>query len=213
MVTILRCTFSILSTNGTRKKSPGPLGPPRTRPKRKITPRSYSLTILIALIRMPTTTITTTMATAVTPIPVACNNATLMTLKPLFLYSFLSSPLGSSLGIPSLVMCRTKGRQNTALYRPSFPSPSSSRLASSNFLTHRPGRSTNQYAAISTTAKKITTATNLHISALTVLTSSFLWVSAPCPCASPTASSKTDFWLRHFYRASGSVGSMPGIRP
>src|ERR671910_2547022 len=74
MVTVLRSILTILSTKGKRINSPGPLGPPWTRPRRKITPRSYSLTILMALSMTEATNIariTTTMAA--TPIPTACN--------------------------------------------------------------------------------------------------------------------------------------------
>src|SRR5215207_8943751 len=74
MVTVLKSILTILSTIGRRMKSPGPLGPPCTLPSLKITPRSYSLTTLMALsttaarnIAMITTTI------AATPIPTACN--------------------------------------------------------------------------------------------------------------------------------------------
>src|SRR5215212_8243400 len=74
MVTVLRSILTILSTTGRRMKSPGPLGPPCTLPILKITPRSYSLTILMALSTTETTTIatiTTTIATS--PIPTACS--------------------------------------------------------------------------------------------------------------------------------------------
>src|ERR671910_3442646 len=75
IVTVLRSTLTILSTTGRRIKSPGPLGPPWTLPRRKITPRSYSLTTLMALNTTAATNIariTTTIAA--TPIPTACNN-------------------------------------------------------------------------------------------------------------------------------------------
>src|SRR5215213_213094 len=74
MVMVLRSILTILSTNGKSKKSPGPLGPPCTRPRRKITPRSYSLTILTALTRTATTNISTiTTRMAASPIPTVCN--------------------------------------------------------------------------------------------------------------------------------------------
>src|SRR5215204_5715081 len=76
MVTVLRSILIILSTIGRRMKSPGPLGPPWTRPRRKITPRSYSLTTLMALSTTETTIsarITTTIAA--TPMPTVCNKA------------------------------------------------------------------------------------------------------------------------------------------
>src|SRR5215212_5732657 len=75
MVTVLRSTFTILSTNGSRMKSPGPLGPPWTRPRRKMTPRSYSLTIFTALVTSAKTTTTTTIKTTPAPIGAACNKA------------------------------------------------------------------------------------------------------------------------------------------
>src|SRR5215212_8060860 len=74
MVTVLRSILTILSTTGRRMKSPGPLGPPWTRPILKITPLSYSLTILMALSTTETTTIATTTTTiATSPIPNACS--------------------------------------------------------------------------------------------------------------------------------------------
>src|SRR5215210_3846699 len=74
MVTVLRSILTILSTMGMRMKRPGPLGPPCTLPILKITPRSYSLTILMALSMTDTTTIATiTTAIAANPIPNDCN--------------------------------------------------------------------------------------------------------------------------------------------
>src|ERR671910_1245692 len=74
MVTVLRSILTILSTRGRRMKSPGPLGPPCTLPRLKITPRSYSLTTLMALSTTEATNsarITTTITA--NPIPTACN--------------------------------------------------------------------------------------------------------------------------------------------
>src|ERR671911_2127018 len=74
MVTVLRSILTILSISGRRMKSPGPFGPPWTRPRRKITPRSYSLTTLMALSMTEATNSTTiTTKIAATPIPTACN--------------------------------------------------------------------------------------------------------------------------------------------
>src|SRR5829696_304834 len=74
MVTVLRSILTILSIRGRRMKSPGPLGPPWTRPRRKITPRSYSLTTLMALSTTEATNIAM-ITTTITPIPTptACN--------------------------------------------------------------------------------------------------------------------------------------------
>src|SRR5215212_5803023 len=83
IVTVLRSTFTILSTNGSRMKSPGPLGPPWTRPRRKMTPRSYSLTIFTALVTSAKTTTTTTIKTTPAPIGAACNNAKAIDHAPL----------------------------------------------------------------------------------------------------------------------------------
>src|SRR5918998_5793995 len=84
MVTVLKSILTILSTNGRRIKSPGPLGPPCTRPRRKITPRSYSLTILMALSMTETTNIATiTTKIAANPIPTACKSAKLIENAPL----------------------------------------------------------------------------------------------------------------------------------
>src|SRR5215216_1286571 len=74
IVTVLRSILTILSTIGRRMKSPGPFGPPCTLPSLKMTPRSYSLTILMALNMTATTNIATISTTiAATPIPTACN--------------------------------------------------------------------------------------------------------------------------------------------
>src|SRR5918995_3417001 len=73
MVTVLRSILTILSTSGQSRKSPGPFGPPWTRPSRKITPRSYSLTTLTALTRTATMNIATITTKAANPIPTACN--------------------------------------------------------------------------------------------------------------------------------------------
>src|SRR6185436_12533655 len=50
MVTVRSGTLTILSMIGMRKMRPGPLAP-ITRPRRKITPRSYSRSTLIADVR------------------------------------------------------------------------------------------------------------------------------------------------------------------
>src|SRR4028118_1656295 len=74
MVTVLRSILTILSTNGNRMNKPGPLAPPWTRPRRKMTPRSYSFTTLMALSMSETTNIATiTKAINATPTPTACN--------------------------------------------------------------------------------------------------------------------------------------------
>src|ERR671917_1882286 len=94
MVTVLKSILTILSTRGRRMKSPGPLGPPCTLPRRKITPRSYSLTTLMALSTTEATntaTITTTIAA--TPTPTACN-------KPNVAYT-RNPPLSWSVVIPA----------------------------------------------------------------------------------------------------------------
>src|SRR5215212_4817739 len=97
IVTILRSTFTILSTPGSRMNSPGPFGPPRTRPNRKMTPRSYSLTTLMALIKTPTTKmaiITTTMAEK--PKAAACNKPKFACIEdpPLVLVHRVEGPAG-----------------------------------------------------------------------------------------------------------------------
>src|SRR5215212_9577055 len=84
MVTVLRSTLTILSTIGIRIKSPGPFGPPWMRPSLKMTPLSYSLTILIALILTEMTNIATiTRAIAAKPIPTACNKPKVVCIKVL----------------------------------------------------------------------------------------------------------------------------------
>jgi hypothetical protein len=47
-VIVRRSTFTIRSTTGISRKSPGPLGSGSSRPRRKMTPRSYSRATLIA---------------------------------------------------------------------------------------------------------------------------------------------------------------------
>ena len=47
-VTVRRSTFVTWSITGYRKNNPGPFGVARRRPRRKITPRSYSCTMRIA---------------------------------------------------------------------------------------------------------------------------------------------------------------------
>src|SRR4028119_1924071 len=74
MVTVLRSILTILSTNGSRMNRPGPLAPPWTRPRRNMTPRSSSLTTLIALRSTETAnTAITTRAMNPMPKPTACN--------------------------------------------------------------------------------------------------------------------------------------------
>src|SRR5215218_740785 len=74
MVTVLRSILTILSTTGRRMKSPGPFGPPWTLPSLKITPRSYSLTILMALTMTEMTNIATITTTiAANPTPMDCS--------------------------------------------------------------------------------------------------------------------------------------------
>src|SRR5919112_1833199 len=87
MVTVLKSILTILSTNGHKKKSPGPLGPPWTLPSLKITPRSYSLTTLMALSMTDATTMTTTTrAMNAKPTLTACNKPKVVYTKdpPLF---------------------------------------------------------------------------------------------------------------------------------
>src|SRR5215218_1380610 len=86
MVTVLRSILTILSTTGRRMKSPGPFGPPWTLPILNITPRSYSLTTLMALSMTATMNIAT-ITTRIAPIPnpTACNkpNAVFTRISPL----------------------------------------------------------------------------------------------------------------------------------
>src|SRR5215212_3842557 len=93
MVTVLRSILTILSTTGRRTKSPGPLGPPWTLPILKITPRSYSLTTLMAL-KMTETTNIATITTTIAPIPTPmdCN-------KPKVAYT-INPPLSWPVEIP-----------------------------------------------------------------------------------------------------------------
>src|SRR5215204_2730281 len=94
MVTVLKSILTILSTIGRRMKSPGPSGTPCTLPSLKITPRSYSLTTLMALSMTETTnnaTITTTIAA--NPTPTACN-------RPKVAYT-RNPPLSLHLEIPA----------------------------------------------------------------------------------------------------------------
>src|SRR5918993_4122703 len=122
MVTVLRSILTILSTTGRRMKSPGPLGPPCTLPILKMTPRSYSLTILIALSTIETTTTATSTTTmAPIPTPTACN-------IPKFAY-IGNPPLSWPLEIPA-----TTGQSDGHyLHFPSFAKPHHSYLASNPY--------------------------------------------------------------------------------
>src|ERR687885_2571249 len=77
MATVRRSTLTIRSRIGTSRKRPGPLAGPRTLPREKMTPRSYSLTMRTALANKKTTNSTTTKPTIREPNPIACNNPTL----------------------------------------------------------------------------------------------------------------------------------------
>src|SRR5215212_3650562 len=99
-VTVLNSTLTILSTIGIRMKRPGPLARPCTLPSLKMTPRSYSLTILMALVRinkMTATTATNTMAAK--PIPTDCNKPKLMFMKDTPFTSIFSDRHSSSAGL------------------------------------------------------------------------------------------------------------------
>jgi hypothetical protein len=61
-VIVRRSTFTIRSITGMRRKRPGPFGSGSSRPRRKITPRSYSRATLIAAKRNRTTRKMTTAA-------------------------------------------------------------------------------------------------------------------------------------------------------
>src|SRR5215212_9517336 len=119
IVTVLRSILTILSTSGHNTKSPGPLGPPCTLPILKITPRSYSLTILMALNMTATTTIATTTTTiAPIPTPTACN-------KPKVAYTRIP-PLSCSVEIPAM----TGQSDGHYLHYSSFAKPHHPHLAS-----------------------------------------------------------------------------------
>src|SRR5215208_3340233 len=119
IVTVLRSIFTILSTTGTRTKSPGPLGPPCTLPSLKITPRSYSFTTLMALSTTDTTNIATTTTTiAATPIPTDCN-------KPKVAYT-RNPPLSWPLEIPAA----PRQFDGHYLHYPSFAKPHHGHFAS-----------------------------------------------------------------------------------
>src|SRR5215210_521525 len=124
IVTVLRSILTILSTTGRRTKSPGPLGPPCTLPSLKITPRSYSLTTLMALIMTEATTITsTTKAMNAKPTPMACN-------KPKVAYT-RNPPLSWPVEIPA----STGQFDRHYLHYPSVSKPHHAHLAS--HLYHR----------------------------------------------------------------------------
>src|SRR5215207_6712198 len=119
MVTVLRSILTILSTRGRRMNSPGPLGPPCTLPRRKITPRSYSLTTLIALSTTEATNsarITTTITA--TPIPTASNKPNV---------SYTSDP---PLSWPVEIPATTGQLDGHYLHYPSLAKPDHAHLAS-----------------------------------------------------------------------------------
>src|SRR5918997_120861 len=94
MVTVLRSILTILSTRGRRMKSPGPLGPPCTLPSLKITPRSYSLTTLMAL------STTEAMNRALTPAMIAASHILTACNKPKVAYT-KDPPLSWPVDIPA----------------------------------------------------------------------------------------------------------------
>src|SRR5215216_7321247 len=118
MVTVLRSILTILSTTGRRMKSPGPLGPPCTLPILKITPRSYSLTILMALSMTETTNIATTTTIAPIPTPTACN-------KPK-----VASTRNPPLSWPAEIPATTRQFDGHYLHYRSFAKPHHPHLAS-----------------------------------------------------------------------------------
>src|SRR5215203_454813 len=119
MVTVLKSILTILSTSGRRMKSPGPLGPPCTLPILKITPRSYSLTILMALsMTETTTTATTTTTIAPIPTPTACN-------KPK-----VTSTRNPPLSWPAEIPATTRQFDGHYLHYRSFAKPHHPHLAS-----------------------------------------------------------------------------------
>src|SRR5829696_2161272 len=101
-VTVLKVTLTILSTIGIRMKRPGPLARPCTLPSLKMTPRSYSLTIFMALVRMNKITATTAISTmAASPIPTDCNKPRLVFMR--------DTPLASILGVEDRAMAGSLG--------------------------------------------------------------------------------------------------------
>src|SRR4051794_28318878 len=122
IVTVLRSILTILSMIGRRTKSPGPLGPPWTRPRRKMTPRSYSLTILTALSTTATTNIAAIITTiATSPIPTACNKLKVAYMR--------DPPLSWRLEIPA-----TTGQPDGHyLHYPSLAKPNHGQLASNTY--------------------------------------------------------------------------------
>src|SRR5215208_1165345 len=119
MVTVLRSILTILSIRGRRMKSPGPFGPPWTRPILNITPRSYSFTTLMALSMTATMNIAT-ITTKIAPIPnpTACH-------KPNAVFT-RNSPLSLALEMPAIAG-QLGGHY---LYYPSLTKPYHPHLAS-----------------------------------------------------------------------------------
>src|SRR5215207_4610793 len=99
-VTVLKPTLTILSTIGIRMKRPGPLARPCTLPSLKMTPLSYSLTTLMALVRINKITATTATSTmAANPIPTDCNKPKLVFMRDTPFASIFFDRHSSSAGL------------------------------------------------------------------------------------------------------------------
>src|SRR5215213_4769828 len=150
IVTVLRSILTILSTTGRRTKSPGPLGPPCTLPSLKITPRSYSLTILMALSTTETTNIAAITTTiAATPIPTACN-------KPKVAYTS-NPPLSWPVEIPGSPGNST----GTTCITPPSPNPTTLTLCPTPIIGS-PSRGSVSSGAKASTARHSSPCTNTH---------------------------------------------------
>src|SRR5215217_3912236 len=150
IVTVLRSILTILSTTGRRMKSPGPFGPPSTLPSLKITPRSYSLTILMALNMTATTTIATITTTiAVIPTPTACN-------KPRVAYT-RNPPLSWPVEIPG----STGQFDGHYLHYSSFANPTTLTLCPTPIIGS-PSRGSVSSGAKASTARHSSPCTNTH---------------------------------------------------
>ena len=123
-VTVRRSTLTIRSTIGMIRKMPGPFGSGRSRPRRKMTPRSYSRVILTARKRSRTRIATTTAksdqgdAHAVCSSSVGCAVDPTTSRKPSSTSSTRTCSPGTS-GEPSAV----RARQSSPLTKTSAVAP------------------------------------------------------------------------------------------
>ena len=107
---------TIRSTGANTRMMPGPFSCPSKRPRRKITPRSYSARILIELRRYKITTIVT-MAENERPICASAPDCQERFFGGLYRKSLAATAFPESLGVSCMMPISDHGRGWSALYR------------------------------------------------------------------------------------------------